>query len=162
MGSSGPIPRPGARALVLDAADRLLLLRYPTVDDPGVWLTPGGALEPGESDEDALRRELREELHLEAELGPWVWTRRHVWEWNGTVYETIERIAVVRVDASEVTPDPSDSLFFGGVEQGFQWRWWTLGDLERTPDRTSPRRLATFLRELLENGPPDTPLDVGR
>lgn len=150
------------RALVLDADDRLLLLRYPTADDPGVWLTPGGAVESGESEEDALRRELREELHVEAELGPWIWTRRHIWEWNGTVYDTRERIALVRVEASEVTPDPSDSLFFGGVEQGFEWRWWTLDELDATTDELSPRRLARFLRELLEHGPPSDAINVGR
>ena len=159
---STPVPRPGVRALVLDGDDRLLLFRYPTADDPGVWASPGGAVEAGESDEDALRRELREELHLEPELGPWVWTRRQVWAWNGTVYETTERIALVRVDASEAKPDPSDSLFFGGVEQGFEWRWWTLDDLESTSDELSPRRVLRFLKQLLDNGPPDTPIDVGR
>lgn len=159
---SAPVARPGVRAVVLDADDRLLLVRYPTRDDSGVWLSPGGAVEAGESDAEALRRELREELHVEPMLGPWIWTRGQVWSWNGTVYETTERIALVRVDAAEVTADPSDSLFFGGVEQGFEWRWWTLAELEQTEDETSPRRLVSFLRELLENGPPNTPIDVGR
>jgi TDG/mug DNA glycosylase family protein len=159
---SAPVRRPAVRALVLDADDRLLLFRYPTRDDTGVWVSRGGAVEAGETDDDALRRELREELHAEPTLGPWIWKRRHVWSWNGTAYETTERIVLVRVNESEVTPDPSDSLFFGGAEQGFEWRWWTLAELETTTDALSPRRLPVFLRELLQHGLATAPIDVGR
>jgi double-stranded uracil-DNA glycosylase len=158
---SAPVPRPGVRAVVLDDDDRILLFRHPAADDPGRWLCPGGAVEDGESEVDALRRELQEELHVEPRIGPWLWHRRHVWAWNGTVYETTERIALVRVDAATVRPDPSDSLFFGGVEQGFEHRWWMLDELESTEDDFSPRRLPVFVRDLLENGPPREPVDVG-
>lgn len=34
------------------------------------WLLPGGGREPGEHEADCLRRELREETHLEIEVGP--------------------------------------------------------------------------------------------
>ena len=158
---SKPVPRPGVRALVLDDDDRILLFRHPAANDAGRWLCPGGALEAGESDVEALRRELREELHVDPEVGPWLWTRRHVWAWNGTAYDTTERIALVRVDAQSVRPDPSDSLFFGGVEQGFEHGWWTVEELESTADVFSPRHLPALVAELLRDGPPKAPIDVG-
>ena len=55
--------REAVRALVLDPDDRVLLVRFefPTAT---VWAMPGGGIEAGETIDDALRRELTEELGL--------------------------------------------------------------------------------------------------
>ena len=53
-----------AGACVLDGAGRVLLLRHAFRSGSG-WGIPGGFLEKGEQPEDALRRELREEVGLE-------------------------------------------------------------------------------------------------
>jgi double-stranded uracil-DNA glycosylase len=104
--ASLPVVRPAARAILLDRRDRVFLHRFVVPGDPGVWITPGGALEGGESLEDALRRELAEELQLEdVELGPWVWTRRHVWFWPATVGSTT-RVSSSRSSGSP-TSEPS-------------------------------------------------------
>jgi ADP-ribose pyrophosphatase YjhB (NUDIX family) len=53
-----------AGACVLDAAGRVLLLKHRFRGGSG-WGIPGGFLEKGEQPEEALRRELREEVGLE-------------------------------------------------------------------------------------------------
>ena len=50
------------------SAGRLFATRRGYGPWAGWWEFPGGKVEPGESAEEALRRELREELHLEVEL----------------------------------------------------------------------------------------------
>jgi 8-oxo-dGTP pyrophosphatase MutT (NUDIX family) len=105
MADQAPILRPAARVLLIDEQQRVLLLRAKVGADD-VWMTPGGALEPGETAEQAALRELREETGIEsAELSPCVWTRTHRFEWGGQRYEQQERFFVARTEAPAITLD---------------------------------------------------------
>ena len=58
-------------AVIADARGRVLLARRDgTSDLAGLWEFPGGKLEPGETPEQALVRELQEELDITVEVGP--------------------------------------------------------------------------------------------
>ncbi len=48
----------------------LITQRRPTAFMPLKWEFPGGKVEPGETDQQALKRELMEELGIEVEVGP--------------------------------------------------------------------------------------------
>ena len=57
-------------AAITDARGRVLLARRTEGRDlAGLWEFPGGKREPGESPEQALVRELQEELGIEVEVG---------------------------------------------------------------------------------------------
>ena len=54
-------------AIIHDAEGRIFATQRGYGDMKGKWEFPGGKIEPGEAREDALKREIREEL--EAEIG---------------------------------------------------------------------------------------------
>ncbi|MBD8636017.1 Nudix family hydrolase [Stenotrophomonas sp. CFBP 13725] len=84
--------------VITDARGRVLLNRRTEHSDlAGLWEFPGGKREPGETSEQALARELHEELGIEADIGDWlmdvpqcypdkdlVLEVRHVRSWKGT------------------------------------------------------------------------------
>lgn len=56
-----------AAAALIDRDGRVLLAQRDRGPEAGQWEFPGGKLEPGETPEEALVRELREELDLETD-----------------------------------------------------------------------------------------------
>ena len=63
---------------VLADGDRVLICQRPaTAGFPLKWEFPGGKVEDGESPEACLRRELLEELAIEAEVGPEIYRTEH-------------------------------------------------------------------------------------
>jgi 8-oxo-dGTP diphosphatase len=60
--------KPGAKAIVVHGNKICLVLRddIPTILNPNKWNTPGGAIEDGETPHEAIIRELKEEINLDA------------------------------------------------------------------------------------------------
>ena len=152
-----PTDRAAARALVVDEEGRTLLVQFRDESGQVWWATPGGGVDEHENVEQALRRELAEELGLdEFELGPEIWTREHTFAWNGRILRQRERIWLVEVASHE--PAPRVDL---AAELVADVRWWTPAELEAATETLVPERLPQLLRELRVTGPPTVPFDVG-
>ena len=67
-------------AAVIEDDDRFLLTRRQSgVHLAGLWEFPGGKIDPGETDQAALERELREELGAEAAVGERLYATSHAY-----------------------------------------------------------------------------------
>ena len=67
-------------AAVVRRGEEILICRRPEGKHlAGLWEFPGGKVENGESPEEALARELREELEVEVEVGSLRWETRHAY-----------------------------------------------------------------------------------
>ena len=102
---------------------------------PGKWEFPGGKREAGETMAECLRRELREELGIEAEVGPELWRSEHTYPGRPTV-----ALVFFRVDR------------FAGAARNLEFaeiRWVDLADLAGLDFLDADRELIARLPALL-------------
>jgi 8-oxo-dGTP pyrophosphatase MutT (NUDIX family) len=152
--------RRAARALVLDPDDRVLLVRF-RFPHGDVWATPGGGIDGDETPLDAVRRELHEEVGLvDGDIGPPIWTRTHLFPMPDGRDGQEEAIYLVRITDPDLTGAlmTAEELLAEGVVGN---AWWTVPELLASDATFAPTRLPTLVADLVANGPPDRPIDVG-
>ena len=157
------IERLAARALLLAGRSVLLLQgRDPGRPDAGTWwIAPGGGIEPGETAEAALVREVSEETGLRLDpdqMGPVVATRLAEFEFDHRRYRQAESFFAVSLDEQfEPVQCGWDDLERRAL---VDHRWWPLTDLAATTETVYPSELSevavtvldTDLREPLRLG----------
>ena len=140
--------RRAVRVLVLDERDRMLLFLDSDLGlDPVAhwWVTPGGGVDPGESDHEAAVRELWEETGLVVHAGDLVGpllARVVVHGYSDKVVDQTEVFYVVRVPSFEVDTTAhteEEQLTVADI------RWWSLADLATTGDDVWPRDVLAVL-----------------
>ncbi len=136
--------RRAARIIVLDPQGRALMFRYDVPGRPPFWVTAGGECEPGESFEDAARRELLEETGIRADPGPEI--ARLTPEFvtvEGEPVQADERYFLVRVARAAI-----DTSGHTALEQALmtRHRWFTLEELGDWPEAVFPVLLADMIR----------------
>ena len=116
---------PTVAALCRDNSGRILLVRQ---KDSGKWSTPGGAIEPGESPEQAAIREVREETGLDISVdglrtavgGP---EYRTIYA-NGDELSFVALVYDATVTGGEPTPDD---------EETSEVAWFAIEELDELP-----------------------------
>jgi len=97
-----PEPTRGVVAVLQDDDKYLMICRAAGETAPGWWCFPGGAIEDGETEEQALVREVREEVGLDVRPIEriWTWTRD-----DGLLILTWWRSELL---GGVLTPDPAE------------------------------------------------------
>jgi ADP-ribose pyrophosphatase YjhB (NUDIX family) len=102
---------PCVGAVIHDPAGRLLLIRRGHDPHRGLWSLPGGRIEAGESPEQAVVREVREETGLEVVPGRPVGRVRI--PGDGVVFDVVDlACALTRTDAEPVPGDDAAAAVF--------------------------------------------------
>ena len=144
---------------MLDEHDLIVMVKYIFPSGEVRWGTPGGGLIPGESHEDGVRREVREELGLtDFEIGAHVWNRVHLFPMITGHDGQRERFFLVRVP--HFTPDPEIGWAQMNAEFVYDIRWWSLDEIETSSESFIPFGLSDRLRMLLRDGAPADPIDI--
>ena len=139
--------RPSARLLLLDDKSRVLLFRFVLKASGQVfWATPGGALDPGESFEQAALRELREETGLvvdsvQAPVASRTFTMTMP---DGEPVLADERLFLLHAPPGALSRQGWPAL---EREVMVEHRWWTADELRATSDTVWPDDLAHILAD---------------
>ena len=111
---------PCVGAIVRDGAGRLLLIKRGHDPEAGRWSLPGGRIEPGETDAQALVREMREETGLTVVPGPLLGAVERPGP-GGSVLDIRDYAATVTGGTLAAGDDAADA------------RWVTAADVPRLP-----------------------------
>lgn len=156
------VRRDTARVILLGPGDRVLLLRN-LLPDPWWgegWLTPGGALDPGESAADAAARELREETGHRispARLGRAVAVTSGRWRSGDRVFQSRNWHFCGRTTTHAVDIGGQDAE---EREVMLGHRWWSLAELRETRELILPIGLHTILPALIHGDHPVVPVEL--
>ncbi|NUW44961.1 NUDIX hydrolase [Nonomuraea rhodomycinica] len=151
-----PLRRFTARVLPVDDQGRVLLLYgfEPARPDERFWFTIGGALEEGETLQEAAARELREEVGISAEVseftGPYG-TSTVEFSFAQYAITQDQTFFAVRVGAAEVSFDDMEEIEKATT---VEHRWWSAEELEATDEVVHPPELAGLLRRITGGGGP--------
>jgi 8-oxo-dGTP diphosphatase len=107
-------------AVIKDDQGRLLLIKRGHEPGAGLWSLPGGRIEPGETDAQALVREMREETGLAVEAGPLLGSVRRPAP-GGDVLDIRDYTATITGGTLRPGDDAADA------------RWVAVSELPRMP-----------------------------
>jgi ADP-ribose pyrophosphatase YjhB (NUDIX family) len=135
--------RCAARLFVLDEAGRILLFRHRDPDGVDFWATPGGGVEPGETFEQAARRESMEELGAEPVRLAFAGEREMTFPWGDRIIRQHEQY----FRAEYAVPGLEFVATAAPAEEGvLEVRWWTREEIERHASLVRPHDLSERLQ----------------
>ena len=135
--------RRSSRIIVLDPGLRTLMFRFDIPQREPFWVTAGGECEPGESFEEAARRELFEETGITAEPGQQI--ARTTPEFvtpEGEPVQADERYFLVHVAEAMIDTSRHTSLERKVMTEH---RWFRLTELSSWHETVFPQNLAEMI-----------------
>lgn len=154
--------RKSSRAIVLNKQNQIFLFRYTFdffAEGESIWITPGGALDEGESFEDALKRELSEEIGMTlTEHAPFVFYRTPLYELkNGETVRSEERFYLLHCTDEEFSYDGWSESETKRMTAG---KWWSVEEISQSEEKFFSEDVVGILKRLSEGEIPKEPEEI--
>lgn len=158
------LTRKSSRAIVLNKQNQIFLFRYTFdffAEKTAIWITPGGALDEGENFEEALKRELFEELGIElsgSDSTPQIYYRTPLYELsNGETVRSEERFYLVRLDEKEFSyanwTESENKRMTAG-------KWWSVEEIRQSKEKFFSNDVVEILERLSKGEIPKEPIEI--
>ncbi|MBV1904706.1 MAG: NUDIX domain-containing protein [Pseudomonadales bacterium] len=157
--------RQAVRGLLITEDHKILLLKVRSpVNGASIWMTPGGGIENGETDHQALTREIWEETGLRlTQTGKFVFERNFSYRGSNGRFSQFEKYFLVFL--REFTPTMQNNPAEREVSIFQDYRWWDINQISSSEDTFAPSLLGEHLDTLFNKRPdqrPIYPLNISR
>lgn len=153
--------RKSARAVLINNEDRILLFKFkfPEIQgDKVLWVTPGGGVEEGESFEQALKRELFEEMGLVSNsIGPWIWTKEVVFKGKKGEFVSYERYYLIKADNIDIS---FENMTLNEVRTLNGFKWWSIEEILSSSEEFFTPQIGPLLLGIVNGTIPNNPIDI--
>ncbi len=111
-----PVPCNGV--IIKNREDQIMLVKRKIEPKKGYWDLPGGFIEPGESFEESVKREIKEELNIEIEITKILGVYNDYYLYEGVKYPTLGIVVEAKMitDNIKAADDISSYKFFNKEE----------------------------------------------
>lgn len=96
---------PAAGVFILDQNKRVLLAKRKFDPKKGTWQTPGGFMHPNEIPEDAIKREVAEELGVMIRVEDYIGSMPETYDYNGVILPFLAIYFTAIIIEGEITPN---------------------------------------------------------
>lgn len=130
----------GCGALIVNDKNETLLLKRgeKSRNQAGYWSKPGGTVEFGEKIEDAVRREIKEELGVDIELIRFLGFTNHIIKEERQHWLSISYLAkIIKGEPKNIEPDKHDEI-----------SWFSFDNLPEKMTETTSELLEKYLKFL--------------
>ncbi len=147
-----------ARAVLFHEESKSILLFH--IDDPNVvepgkgrkkpfWVTPGGKVEEGENEKQALMRELEEETGLKENQVVFIdkiWSGECDLTWGGKLTHLIDNFFLVKATSKEIGVDGREEKEAAVIKRH---KWFSLNELKSSNEFFIPKGLPDLLSKIV-------------
>ena len=155
-------PRKSSRAIIINNKNEIFLFLYRFdffKEETTIWITPGGSLEESESFEDALKRELFEELGIQLNQScRQIYYRNPIYTLkNGQKVQSEERFYLVCLQEKEFSFENWTESEKRRMTDG---KWWSIEEIRQSKDEFFSPDIIRILSDISNGKIPNEPQKI--